>query len=133
MKKKSIFIGSAILLVLIFSNCKRQSGFPKLKGPYLGQKPPGITPEIFRPGIISTDAWEFSITFSKNGKELLFTRRKDSQQGNRLLYMKMEGGRWSLPHPPPFALDCRESEPNFSPDGTCLFYNSRHPLPQMGY
>lgn len=27
--------------------------FPVMEGPYLGQKPPGIVPEIFAPGIIS--------------------------------------------------------------------------------
>jgi ankyrin repeat protein len=27
--------------------------FPVIKGKYLGQKPPGMTPEIFAPGIVS--------------------------------------------------------------------------------
>jgi pimeloyl-ACP methyl ester carboxylesterase len=27
---------------------------PEVKGPYLGQKPPGMTPEVFAPGIVST-------------------------------------------------------------------------------
>ncbi|UCG51248.1 MAG: PD40 domain-containing protein [Candidatus Latescibacterota bacterium] len=103
---------------------------PVLKGPYLGQKPPGVIPEIFAPGIISTEDHEFSITFSKNGNELLFTRRKDSQRGNRLLHMRIEGGRWSAPQPPPFSLDCREFEPNFTPDGTRLFFCSSRALPE---
>ena len=29
--------------------------FPILKGAYLGQKTPGINPELFAPGIISTE------------------------------------------------------------------------------
>ena len=32
--------------------------FPVLEGPYLGQKPPGMIPKIFAPGIISTDISE---------------------------------------------------------------------------
>ena len=33
----------------------QQENFPVLKGPYLGQKPPGLTPEIFAPEIISSE------------------------------------------------------------------------------
>jgi len=38
-------------------------GFPVLKGPYLGQNPPGMTPEVFAPGIISTDATDGTLYF----------------------------------------------------------------------
>ena len=46
-----------------------------LDGPYLGQDPPGLEPEVFAPGIVST-RWgqEFGITFSPDGKEVYFTR-----------------------------------------------------------
>ena len=77
MKIKSILV--AIVLIISFVGCnaqneKNKANFPELKGPYLGQKPPGMTPEIFAPGIISNpDIKEFSITFSPNGEELFFT------------------------------------------------------------
>jgi len=124
-----IFLAIFILISGYSDGQDKKDKWLEIKSPYLDQKPPGNTPEIFAPSIISTDDWEFSITFSKNGKELFFTRRKDNQTGNRLLYMKIEEGRWSIPHPPPFALDCREFEPNFTPDGISLFYNSSRPLP----
>lgn len=42
---------------------------------YLGQKPPGLTPEMFAPGLISTkDNIEFAGTFSPDFKEFFFTR-----------------------------------------------------------
>ena len=35
--------------------------FPKLTGSYLGQQPPGMTPEIFAPGLVSTEqGFEFA-------------------------------------------------------------------------
>jgi len=38
--------------ILIVTNLlSQQTDFPKLTGPYLGQKPPGMTPEIFAPGL----------------------------------------------------------------------------------
>ena len=46
-----------IYFILIFDISHAQQktkDFPVLKGPYLGQKPPGMNPEIFAPGIIST-------------------------------------------------------------------------------
>jgi hypothetical protein len=45
--------------------------FPKLEGPYLGQKPPGMTPQRFAPGVVSTDQHEHSrLEISRDGKEL---------------------------------------------------------------
>ena len=37
-------------------NTKDKSDFPVLTGFYLGQNPPGLTPEIFAPGIISANS-----------------------------------------------------------------------------
>ncbi len=40
-----------------------------------GQKPPGLNPEIFAPGIVSTKHKEHStLAFSPDGKYLFFTR-----------------------------------------------------------
>ena len=38
-----------------FYSKEKTNDWPVLKGPYIGQKPPGMTPEIFAPGIISTE------------------------------------------------------------------------------
>jgi len=46
-----------------------------LKGPYLGQKPPGKKPVVFAPGIVSIYGGnENTITFSPDGKEIYFGR-----------------------------------------------------------
>ncbi len=42
-------------------------------GPYLGQQPPGMTPEVFAPGIVSDPSlFEYSGTFSRDGSEYSF-------------------------------------------------------------
>ncbi len=41
---------------------------------YFGQTPPGLTPEKFAPGIISTDKDEQNGIFSPDGKEFYFTK-----------------------------------------------------------
>ena len=48
--------------------------FPVLKGPYLGQKPPGMKPKIFAPGILSTGHHEHSSpAFSADGREVYWS------------------------------------------------------------
>ena len=48
----------------------QQSDFPKLTGPYLGQKPPGMTPEIFVPGIILVERYNHSpVLINPDGSE----------------------------------------------------------------
>ncbi len=108
--------------------------FPVLRGSYLGQKPPGMTPEIFAPGIVSTEkAWEAAISFSPDGQELLFTRREDIQGSeNRILSMVLKDGKWTAPKLAPFARDITEYEAFISPDGTKVFYNSDRAKPQNG-
>ena len=53
---KSRAISISILLSIIFigiSHAQEKSNdFSTLNGPYLVQKPPGMTPEIFAPGIV---------------------------------------------------------------------------------
>ena len=54
-----------LLAVIVYA---QQTDFPKLAGPYLGQKPPGMTPVIFAPGIIATEFHEHSFpSFSPDG------------------------------------------------------------------
>ncbi|HSG27035.1 MAG TPA: hypothetical protein VLA34_01050, partial [Candidatus Krumholzibacterium sp.] len=100
---------------------------------YLGQQPPGMTPEIFAPGIVSTDAWEASGTFSPDFREYYFTRRPDHEgRDNRIMYMYYSGGRWNGPEPAPFGVDAMEFEPFITPDGEKLYFNSERPDPESG-
>ena len=75
--KNNILLSSIILIVssILFScNHIQDSKFHQLKGPYLGQNPPGMIPEIFAPGIVTTDQHEHSrITFSNNGTEMFWS------------------------------------------------------------
>jgi hypothetical protein len=48
---------------------------PVKKGVYLGQPSPGMTPELFAPGLISTGHQERALTLSPQGTEIFFQRR----------------------------------------------------------
>ena len=69
--------------------------------PYLGQQPPGKTPEVFAPGIISTGATEGAASFSTDGLLYLFARARSSQEG--IFIMEQINGVWSKPRLAPFS------------------------------
>ena len=74
--KKCLSIIRVLTLSAVFViSCFQQSNFPTLKGPYLGQKPPGNEPELFAPGILTDIYREHSATkFTPDGEEVFWTR-----------------------------------------------------------
>jgi hypothetical protein len=57
MRYNRVILGFLFLVLTFCINCTKHPDFPELNGPYLGQKPPGITPEVFAPEIISDRMW----------------------------------------------------------------------------
>ena len=74
MKHSVIYISLLISILFLVSNLTAKDDFPLLKGPFLGQKPPSMVPEIFAPGVISTDAHEGCSAFSKDDQTFIFRR-----------------------------------------------------------
>jgi hypothetical protein len=64
---KIIILSTFVLLCSMTAFNSHQSGFPKLTGPCLGQRPPGMKPEIFTPGIVSTKEDEYALEISSSG------------------------------------------------------------------
>jgi len=118
---KNICVSVLLLSVLTMSsNSYGQDEFPVLEGPYLGQKPPGLTPEVFAPGIISTAHHEWGPFFSPNMKEFYFSRRNNKSGKDSYLVFKFDNNRW------------HESETEhgvsgeISPDGKTMFYTNQY-------
>ena len=126
MKQKAIFVGTGLLILLFSKGYPQQEYFPILHGPYLGQEPPGMTPKIFAPGIVSTDgAREFSGTFSPDGREYYFFRSAD---GAGMMVTKLIGDRWTAPQPASFNSKYIDNEPHITPDGKYMFFCSNRPF-----
>ena len=91
------------LTILTFSLAQKntidESDFPVLEGLYLGQNPPGMTPEIFAPGIVSTDVSEGCVSFTHDNTLFLFAR-----SGKGILLMQKVNGRWTAPKLAPFSV-----------------------------
>ena len=129
MRTACLFVSMMALMVLGLSS--QEASPPVLRGPYLGQSPPGATPEIFAPGIISRDSdFEHSAAvFSPDGTEVFWCTRRHVFSGSpddgmqRLYFMKLVDGRWTEPQVAPFMDKVHQPvlRPVFSPDGNRLY------------
>jgi len=125
--KTKIILMLSILLTSIFSDIIiGQNDFPILKGSYLGQKPPGKTPEVFAPGIISTAATEGGSSFSPDGKFYLFARARSSLDG--ILMMEQIDDVWTKLRLAPFSAGKHDWDFMLAPDGKTVFIASSRPL-----
>jgi hypothetical protein len=99
MKKSTCIISSLVLTLMLLSGCAEKDDFPVLRGPYLGQKPPGMTPEIFAPGIISTGEHDHVYTFLRGGKYCIFSRGSSSIENPiyHAYFTEMNQGVWTKP------------------------------------
>ena len=93
------------------------------KSDYLGQKPPGTTPKVFAPGIVSTNKSEFNAAFSPNGKDFFFSVN-ESPGRETMMFMKYENNQWTSPQSAPFVSDQNDCDPFFSHDGSRLYFIS---------
>ncbi len=93
---KSVYILMALLLSLLTltNNSYAHVQSPVLEGPYFGQNPPGLTPEVFAPGIISKEHRDWTGFFTPDMKEYYFGRyNKNSGKSTKVLF-KYENNRW---------------------------------------
>ena len=132
-----------ILLVLILPNIflaqgqsETTSKFPVLRGPYLGQKPPGMTPEIFAPDVVADTGSEHTATmFTPDGKEAFWSRIMNPGQSPRcmvIMHVKQENGVWSKPELAPFNIGVNNFISSISPDGKRIYFRARRPIEKRG-
>ena len=78
----------------------QQDEFSKLNYPYLNQKPPGITPELFAPGIVSTENRLYAnVTFTPDINEVCWTPNSGDTTfwHGGIYYSKRGNSKWSEP------------------------------------
>lgn len=103
----------------------RQSAPPR--PPYFGQPVPGLTPEKFAPGVVSTEAIELNGVFTPDGREFFFTRLVDAI--DTMFHSRYADGVWSAPRPlMVYAGQAKAVAVDMavSPDGTALYFLGQH-------
>ena len=106
--------------------------FPILEGSYFGMPKPGMKPEIFVPGIISTDEREHGLpVFSPDGKEVFICiqfRERYGKRGQFILHSRMENNRWPDLQKPSFTTKYRNGGGTFSKDGKRFYFHTIRPV-----
>ena len=127
MKQRMVLTALIMALFFVLNSHAQQGDFQVFKGPYLGQKPPGTTPEVFAPGIVSTSDHEFSCCFSPDGNEFYFTRRCGDPETAKIMMTRKTKDGWTVPEVAPFSGRHYDFEPHVSPDGSKMFFNRHDP------
>jgi hypothetical protein len=121
MIKTNIFIIIQFFLSISISYAE------ELRGPYLGQTPPGLTAELFAPGILSTRLHDDGpAKFNLDGTEVYF--RKYAVPHDIVGTMRIENGIWTEPEMFKPMGKYVTSAPIFSADGKKGYFISRRPL-----
>jgi hypothetical protein len=97
----------------------------RLRGPYLGQEPPGEEPRLFAPGLVSVlGINDYCASFSPDRREFYFSR------GQTILVCRLEQEGWTAPESAAFSRDFRSHEAHLAFDNQRLFFGgSRPPQP----
>ncbi|MCJ7579485.1 MAG: hypothetical protein MUP98_03005 [Candidatus Aminicenantes bacterium] len=101
--------------------------FPVLQGDYMGQKPPGETPEIFALGIVSL-IWRLhsSVSFSPDNNTAMWspmiTIPGELYSRGGILTSDRKNNQWTAPYFAPFPGEGEGDVPFFAPDGKSLYF-----------
>lgn len=84
-------------------------------------------PELFLPGIVSSEHMEFSMTISPDAKTIFFTRRIGDEK-QRIYQTQYKNDQWTQPVIASFSTD-RDESPRYTPDGKTIYFGSQRPIP----
>ena len=122
----SLALVATLIAALGTAFAEQDPAFVASSGAYLGQPRPGLSPQVFSPGLVSTAAPEFHPAFSPDGKRIYFSRMDATFTASILVMEETEEG-WNGPTTAPFSGRFNDSAPFFSPDGSNLYFMSMRP------
>jgi len=128
--KNDSFIVAILVFALFLNACNtkkqspKDSDSPTIESPYFGQKPPGLTPEIFAPGSISLEGrYEHIISFSPDLDEVYFSASKGDEDPS-MYFSRLEDKKWTNPKKANFTKGKKvgEMHPFVSPNGEKIYF-----------
>ncbi|NOY73538.1 MAG: hypothetical protein GXP14_14420 [Gammaproteobacteria bacterium] len=121
MKRICISIALLFFIITMSGNSYSKNRLPVIEGLYLGQKPPGLIPELFAPSIIKKGFRAAGAAFTPDLKEFYFRRRGGEYKNNTLVVIQYKGNQWIESVVPP-----RAGQPFISPDGNILYLGNMY-------
>lgn len=107
--------------------------FPVIRGPYLGQEPPGLKADRFAPSVFYNNKipggyveLHSTLIFSTDGSEIYFQKHRWSEKAKKFtstnLVMRSKNGVWKAPVPTDLFKRGTNVMPVFSPGGNRIFF-----------
>ena len=125
--RNHITLFSVLVIVLLFSSCKTGKSYTKEndasaeKNFYLGQKPPGLMPEVFAPNLVTTTNWEYGGVFTPDMKEFYFIRKAKGKEKQEFVVLQLKNNEWHES-----VISPRIGQPFISPDGKTMHLGRRY-------
>ncbi len=126
---------AALAIVLAASCASKETGggesaspFAALSGPYFGQPPPGMTPEMFARGAVSTGMQELNAVFFPGAREFCYSIDGGAMRFV-LLLTREEDGCWTEPEVTLFTQEYTGVDAWATKDGNRLYFCSDRPRP----
>ncbi len=127
---KNVLINLTLIAVMINSLpgiLNAQGSFiPDYYGDYLGQKPPGMTPEVFAEEILTGT---INSAFTPDGNEMFYCDDFDGNETADIIYTRRIDNRWTVPETAPFNSEFDDNDMCVSQDGFRIIFRSWRPLP----
>ena len=118
------FLTVLLLPSLVLASATFATDFASLKGPYLGQKPPGATRALFAPGILSDGLFNGLIFFSEGGEEVFFSSGFEKPFYMSILFQaRIVDGGWTEPLEIPLGR-LKAFRPVLAPGGKRIYFIS---------
>jgi Tol biopolymer transport system component len=91
-----------------------------------------MVPEVFAPGVISTDAGEGCSVFYKDGTVFIYKQSSSRENLQDIYITEVADGTWSPPVLAPFDTEYSDGDFTIAPDEKTLFISSRRPVMEGG-
>lgn len=114
------------MALILVTSCKtdqsknQQINASDKENSYYGFNPPGMTPELFAPGIVSTDNLEVLGSFSPNLDEFYFKRQLKGEPSKNI-GIRLENGKWIQ-----FMEEPNSGEIAIAPDNTKMYLGNKY-------
>lgn len=128
--KKHIIKISLLAFILFFNTCKTEKSNTKEDNSstkenfYLGQKSPGLIPEPFATGLVTTQGWEYYGGLTPDLKEFYFLREvgeTEEDKKTEFVVLKNNSNQWEVS-----VISPRVGTPFISPDGKTMHLGRRY-------